>query len=321
MVQFNRFEGNPILTPTHDSTWESRAVFNPGAFLIDDTIHLLYRAIAADDEAYVSRLGYARSEDGFHFERVLDRPVLEPKELYDKWAIEDPRIVTIDGQIYITYVAIDVPALTPGKLSYTALATTKDFLSFERLGIITPHHGVDDRDTVLFPVRFGDNYAMLHRPQEPQRDLSYKEWGTGSPSSIWLAFSSSLTEWEMGAPLLKPERPWEATKIGIGPPPLQTERGWLLIYHGVDENYVYRTGLALLDLEHPANVIYRLPYPVLEPEELYETTGDIQNVVFPCGAVVKEGQLFVYYGGADAVCAVATADLDEVLDDLTKSGK
>ncbi|MGH2733264.1 MAG: glycosidase [Actinomycetota bacterium] len=295
-------------------------MFNPGAHLIDGTVHLLYRGIAAGDERYLSQLGYARSEDGFHFERVLDRPVLEPKEPYDKWAIEDPRIVAIDGQIYVTYVAIDVPALTPSKLSYTALATTKDFLTFERLGVITPRSDIDDRDTVLFPAKFGNNYAMLHRPQEVQPDRSYQEWATGSPSSIWFALSPSLTDWERGSPLMKPEQPWEAKKVGIGPPPLETEAGWLLIYHGVDEYNVYRTGLALLDLEDPANMIRRLPYSVLEPEEPYETAGDIPNVVFPCGAVIKEGRLFVYYGGADMVCAVATADLDEVLDDLLKSG-
>ncbi len=320
MIRFERFEGNPILAPAQDIAWESRAVFNPGAFLLDGAVHLLYRGIAAGDESYLSQLGYARSEDGFHFERVLDRPVLEPKEPYDKWAIEDSRIVAIDGEIYVTYVAIDAPALTPSKLSRTALATTKDFLMFERLGVITPRDDIDDRDTVLFPAKFGDNYAMLHRPQEVGPDLSYQEWATGSPSSIWLAFSSSLADWEMGSPLMKPEQPWEARKIGIGPPPLETEAGWLLIYHGVDKGNVYRTGLALLELKDPANVIRRLSYPVLEPKEPYETTGDIPNVVFPCGAVIREGRLFVYYGGADMVCAVATADLDEVLDDLLKSG-
>jgi predicted GH43/DUF377 family glycosyl hydrolase len=320
VVQFKRFEGNPILAPIKDSTWESRAIFNPGAFLIGETVHLLYRAIGAGDESYISRLGYARSQDGFHFERVLDQPVLEPQEPYDKWAIEDPRICAIDGQIYVTYVAIDVPALTPGKLSFTALASTKDFLSYERLGVITPREDVDDRNTVLFPAKFGENYAMLHRPQRVQPNFSYEEWTTGGPSSIWFAFSPNLTEWDMGFPLMKPEQPWEARKIGIGPPPLETERGWLLIYHGVDRDSVYRGGLALLDLEDPTNVTRRLPYPVLEPEEPYEIAGDINNVVFPSGAVIKDGRLFVYYGGADMVCAVATADLEEVLDDLTTSG-
>lgn len=313
MVQLRRFIGNPILEPRAGSAWESRACFNPGAVAKDGTVHLLYRAIGHDEDAYVSRLGYAQSADGLHFERASAEPVLAPEADYERGAIEDARIVSIDGDTYVTYVAFGVPAFTSGKLSVTALARTQDFRSFERLGVITPRDDIDDRDTVLFPQRFGPGYAMLHRPQQIQPDGTYQEWGTGRPSTIWLSFSPSLTHWEMGSLLLWPEQPWEAFKIGIGPPPLRTEAGWLVLYHGVDARSVYRAGAALLDLTDPTTVIGRLRHPILEPQEPYEVAGDHAAAVFPEGAVVLDGNLFVYYGGADRVCAVATVALDELL--------
>lgn len=320
-VQLRRFAGNPILEPRAGSAWESRACFNPGAAEMDGTVHLLYRAIAHDGDAYVSRLGLATSGDGFHFERASPEPVLAPAADYERGAVEDARIVVIEGEIYVTYVAFAVPAFTADKLSITALARTRDFRTYERLGVITPRHDIDDRDTVLMPARFGGNYAMLHRPQEVQPDGTYQEWGTGLPSTIWLAFSPSLTRWEMGSVLLRPEQVWEAFKIGIGPPPLRTDEGWLVLYHGVDARSVYRAGAALLDLDDPATVIGRLPYPILEPREPYEVAGDHAAAVFPEGAVVLDGQLFVYYGGADRVCAVATMSLDELLSALTGYGR
>lgn len=220
----------------------------------------------------------------------------------------------------MTYVAVAEPAFTPNKLSVTALARTRDFRTYERLGVITPRRDIDDRDTVLMPERFGKNYAMLHRPQQIEADGTYQEWGSGRPSSIWLSLSHTLTVWEMGTPILRPERPWEAFKIGIGPPPLRTEAGWLVLYHGVDMHSVYRAGAALLDLADPARVIGRLPTPILEPQEPYEVAGDHRAAVFPEGAVVLNGQLLVYYGGADRVCAVATIALDELLGALAAAG-
>lgn len=316
-IRLRRFSGNPILEPRAESALESRACFNPGAVLKDGTVHLLYRAIARHDEAYVSRLGYATSGDGLHFERASAEPVLSPEADYERGGIEDARIVSIDGETYVTYVAVSVPALTPNKLSFTALARTQDFRTYERLGVITPRADIDDRDTVLMPERFSGNYAMLHRPQQVQADGTYQEWGTGRPSSIWLSFSPTLTRWEMGGPILWPERPWEAHKIGIGPPPLRTEAGWLVLYHGVDARSVYRAGAALLDLTDPTTVIGRLPDPILEPTQPYEVAGDHHAAVFPEGAVVLDGQLLVYYGGADRVCAVATVALDELLTALS----
>jgi predicted GH43/DUF377 family glycosyl hydrolase len=310
--------GGVVLAPRKDSWWESRAVFNPAAYKDGEgTVHLLYRAIGDDNGAYVSRLGHATSKNGVDFERMSDKPVLAPHKdyPYDQGAIEDPRITEIEGKIYITYVAVGVPALTPGKLCPSALASTKDFMVFERYGIITPLDDIDDRDTVLFPKRIHGDYVMLHRPQQILNG-DYRGWKTGEPSAIWMAFSKDLKKWGMGRPIMKPEKNWEAKKIGAGPPPIETPDGWLLLYHGVDKDHVYRAGAALLDLKNPTRVIARLSQPILEPKEKYEAAGDVPNVVFPEGAVVLDERLYVYYGGGDKVCAVATVPLANLLDAL-----
>lgn len=313
MLKLKRYEKNPILKPQKENSWESQAVFNPGAIYKDGKVHLLYRAIG-EYEFYVSRLGYATSSDGFNFERMSNQPVLEPNEKYGKWAIEDPRISELEGKIYLTYVVLTKPAREKGQIAYTVLAKTKDFYNFERLGIITPQ-GADDRNTVLFSEKIRGKYLMLHRPQE-WLGKEYREWGTGQPSSIWLAFSNDLKKWENHQVLMKPQKDWEVKRINAGPPPIKTNKGWLLIYTGVDKNSVYRLGAALLDLKEPKKVISRLTYPILEPEEDYEKIGDTPNVVFSCGAVIIGKDLFVYYGAADKVCALATTPLDELLEEL-----
>lgn len=314
-MKLERYEGNPILKPNPENWWESYTVFNPGAVLKDGKVYLLYRAVG-ERKQYISRLGLAISGDGFNFERVSTKPVFEPGRAYDRWACEDPRIIELEGEIYITYVALSKLALMGGKLSYTALLSTKDFRNFKRFGLITSRK-VDDRDTVLFSEKIKGKYAMLHRPQEyTNSDLDYWEWKTGDPSSIWLAFSKDIKRWGMGQVLMKPQEEWEQRKIGIGPPPIKTTNGWLLIYHGVDKNSVYRAGAALLDLNDPTKVIGRLSYPILEPEEDYEKIGDVPNVVFPCGAVILGKKLFIYYGGADEVCCVATKNLNDILECL-----
>ncbi|MGH9151212.1 MAG: glycosidase [Acidimicrobiales bacterium] len=322
---------DPILEPVEDSWWESRAVFNPSVVVRDGRFHLLYRAVSADDEPpeYVSRLGYATSADGIDFTRHGAEPVFQPDPRHpeDLHGIEDPRITVLDGRTYVTYVAIDVPALTTSKLSRTALAVTADFTSFERLGVLTPLPDIDDRDWALFPSRLGGRYAMLTRPQSVNDRLEYVKWGTtDQPAGIWLATSDSLTHWEMdrdaGNPVeiggLAPRRPWEGRKTGIGPAPIETEDGWLAVYHGKDRDNAYYGGLALLDLDDPTRVLARLPEPFLAPEQPWERKGDLANCVYPSGAVVSDGALFVYYGAADDKCGVTTAGLDDVLRELRR---
>lgn len=321
----------PVLQPVPGSWWQSRAVFNPGVIYHDGVFHMLYRAISRDDVAphYVSRLGYATSTDGLNFVRQSDEPVLQPEPgfPYDLHGIEDPRITVLDGTIYLTYVAIDVPALTRSKCSRTALATTEDFRHFTRLGVLTPLPDIDDRDWALFPRRIDGRYVMFTRPQSINANLDYVRWGTvDQPADIWLATSPSLTHWVMDAAAgnpaehlgLAPRQPWEGAKTGIGPPPIETDAGWLVVYHGKDRGDTYYGGLALLDRDDPLRLIARLPRPFLVPDKPWERIGDLRDCVFPSGAAVKDGTLFVYYGAADDKCGVVTARLDGVLAELLR---
>jgi predicted GH43/DUF377 family glycosyl hydrolase len=169
---------------------------------------------------------------------------------------------------------------------------------------------VDDRDNVLFPEKIGGRYALLRRPR------SYVGKGDGvQPPSIWISYSDDLMQWSEPRLVAHPEQPWEAAKIGAGPPPIKTERGWLLVYHGVDADSVYRVGVIVLDLDEVERVIARTVEPIMAPEAYYERFGlVIPNVVFPTGAVVRGDRLFLYYGCADTSIGLATAAIDDLLE-------
>lgn len=303
-----RSRHNPILSPRPDKFWESRAVFNCATILTDGKVHMLYRAIG-EYEHYISRLGYAVSEDFVNFTR-FNEPAFGPNVRYELGGCEDPRLMKIDDKIYMTYVVLPIPQQEKG-IASTALASTSDFHHYYRYGIITPDN-VDDKDVVLFPEKINGNYVMAHRP-----DWVGEVYRTERPS-IWLAYSENLHNWTDHHVLLRPIEEWEIKKIGVGPPPIKTKDGWLLIYHGVDYNDTYRVGAALLDLKDPSHVIVKTRQPLLEPEETYERVGDIPNVVFPTGAILLDNELFVYYGAADKVICLATVELDVLLDYLPK---
>jgi beta-1,2-mannobiose phosphorylase / 1,2-beta-oligomannan phosphorylase len=331
-VLLQRYEKNPILIPNETNWWESRAVFNCAILHYDNKFHMLYRAIG-EYERYISRIGYASSTDGYSFTRS-NHIALEPTQYYEKYGIEDPRMVEIDNQVYITYVILST-YVTDGAIveASTALATTTDFLKYTRLGVITSK-GSDNKDVVLFSEKLSQQessvislssasnntadragkYFFLHRPSS----WIGSKYRVDKPS-IWLGEGNALTNFEKHTLLLKPEEDWEELKVGAGPPPIKTRTGWLVIYHGVSRQKVYRAGAALLDLHDPSKIIGRTKTPILEPKEPYEKFGDVNNVVFPTGAcVVDNDKLFVYYGGADKVCCLATADLNYLLDHIMK---
>jgi predicted GH43/DUF377 family glycosyl hydrolase len=333
-VILQRYEKNPILIPNEANWWESKAVFNCAILYYENKFHMLYRAIG-EYERYISRIGYASSTDGYSFARS-NHIALELKEDYEKYGIEDPRMVEIDHQAYITYVILSA-YVTDGTIveASTALATTTDFLKYTRLGVITSK-GSNNKDVVLFPEKISQQqqstaaslssssnnktddsaskYFFLHRPSS----WIGSKYGVDKPS-IWLGEGNALTNFEKHTLLLKPEQDWEELKVGAGPPPIKTKAGWLVIYHGVSREKVYRAGAALLDLHDPSIIIGRTKVPILEPKEPYEKFGDVNNVVFPTGAcVVDDEKLFVYYGGADKVCCLATADLNDLLDHILK---
>lgn len=293
-----RYEGNPILKPIKEHVWESGMVFNCAAVYEDNKVHLLYRAMSKEELSegrYISRLGYASTSDGFHIDERLECPIFVPEKDFEYRGVEDPRITRIGSDYHMCYTAY-------GEFAQIALTSIKirDFLAhkWNWTDRILAFPGVDDKDAVLFPEKIGGKYVMYHRIHP----------------HIWVAYSHDLKRWHGSTIVMSPRKGmWDSRKVGSGPPPIKTSEGWLLIYHGVDEKGVYRVGVALMDLKNPEKVLYRSKEPILEPRESYELEGAVPNVVFPCGAIVKDKRLFLYYGGADTVIAVATADLPDFL--------
>ncbi len=324
MIKLKRYQGNPILKPNPKNQWESKAVFNPGVGYKNNKVYLLYRAVG-EYKKYITRLGLAVSQDGFHFKRVSSQPIFQPEADYEKWGCEDPKINFVEKEIYITYTALEQPTLNPKKFNQTALAKTTDFRNFQRMGVITPKYA-NTRNTVIFPEKINGQYVMLHRPSA----WIGKKYKTTLPS-IWIAYSKNLLNWSDHQLLCQPRETWESIKIGAGPPPIKTSLGWLLIYHGVGpdmdpslirfdkeiQKRIYRAGAMLLDLNNPAKIIGRSKKPILEPEKDYEINGDVPNVVFPTGSFVKDDQLFVYYGATDKRCCLATISLSKLIKELS----
>jgi beta-1,2-mannobiose phosphorylase / 1,2-beta-oligomannan phosphorylase len=314
---FKRYSKNPILTPTKNNWWESKAVFNCTASYDGKNIHMLYRAIGEYDN-YISRIGYASSSDGFNFSR-RNNPAIFPTEEYEIYGMEDPRATQIGDKIFVTYVVLSDYVKSFPKV-FSALAVTKDYTKFKKLGIITKNFHYN-KNVTFFPEKFklGYNlsnnnngyYLILHRP-DISTDLKTIR------RDIWLSITNSVSTLNDSIILLKPEQDWENLKIGTGPSPIKTRKGWLLIYHGVSTDRIYRIGAALLDLKDPRKVIARTKQPLLEPVEKYEKLGDVNNVVFPTGAVVIDKKILLYYGGADKVCCIASANLDELIEYITK---
>jgi len=295
---FVRDPHNPILQ-AKDIDPRFKAVCNPGAHLVDGDVLLLLRGIDPDNH---SHLHVARSADGVTNWRVEPEPLLSPLQpehgWYDEWGCEDPRITYLDDlQCYvIVYV---------GWSRYGAgvcLATTTDFKTAKRLGMaIHPYN----KDAALFPRKIDGKYRLLHRPT------------AGPLENIWVSESDDLVHW--GNPkcvLEEADQPgWDSGKVGAGPPPIETPDGWLLIFHGVqqvDGGWLYRLGLALLDKDDPSRLIGRWPDWVFGPDAPYEFDGHKPGIVFPTGAVVKDGRLMVYYGAADTCIALTTASMAKI---------
>lgn len=316
---------NPVLEPVDRVEWASGAVFNPGAWLEKGNVHLLFRAVprgyrkvrvagalpgepTTGYENYVSSIGYARSTDGVRFE-WSDEPFLRPDRAFDRYGAEDPRISRIDDLYLITYTALSQPAYGSVDGVRIGLATTLDWKRVNKHGIIGPD--VRDKDAVIFPRRIRGRIAMLHRIHPDVQLVWFDdlEQLLAPPARLWLEHLDRLDEYVV----LKPEADWESRKVGAGPTPIETEEGWLLIYHGVDYRHVYRAGAALLDLDNPLRVIARTHHPILQPETHFELIGDVNNVVFPEGAVVIGDTLHLYYGGADRVVGHASAPMSDIL--------
>jgi predicted GH43/DUF377 family glycosyl hydrolase len=258
------------------------------------------RLIITPTETYltsISHLRLARSKDGINFE-IDDAPAISAANEYETFGIEDPRISLIDGIYYITYVAVSPLGVT------TCLISTKDFISYQRHGVI---FCPENKDAVLFPDKVEGKFYALHRPVSP---LFNKQ-------EIWIAESPDLYCWGNHRRLMGPNPGhWDEAKIGAGAPPLKTDSGWLEIYHGVNQNNRYCLGAVLLDGAEPWKIIARADTPILEPEAGYECDGFFGNVVFSCGLLCEDDKVRIYYGAADTVICYAELSLKEILEAL-----
>jgi predicted GH43/DUF377 family glycosyl hydrolase len=305
LLKLSRFEKNPIIAPRQGQDWEVGGTFNPGAAIDGRTIHILYRAVDADG---ISRLGYACTTNGTEMDYRSSDPVLVPSAEWEEFGCEDPRIVKFEGTYYVTYTAYS------RRGPRIALASTNDFKSFEKYGLIGPDR--NDKDCVIFPERITGKIAVIHRLKSRVQIAYFQDFESLIYSrEFWNGYVKHLGDYEIFCSKFS----WERRKVGVGPPPIKTDLGWLVIYHGVSIGGIYRAGAILLDLDNPLKVLGRTKEPILEPEREFEKYGVVPNVVFPDGAIVRDGELVVYYGGADKVSCVARASLNEFLDELRKS--
>ena len=305
-VLFHRHEKNPILTAA-DWPYPVHTVFNPGATrLADGTTLLLCRV---EERTGLSHLCAARSVNGIDGWKIDQEATLRPDPEHhpeELWGIEDPRITFVPelGKYAIAYTAFSKSG--PG----VALALTKDFHSFERCGLVMQP---DDKDAALLPRRIDGSFALIHRPVHD------------SGAHVWISLSPDLRNWGSHKLLLQARRGgwWDANKVGLSPPLIETSAGWLMLYHGVRHTAsgsLYRLGVALLALEQPERCLARGDSWIFGPEAEYERQGDVDDVAFPCGYTVGDDgdTLRIYYGAADTSVAVATGSIRQILAWLEK---
>ncbi|MFA5986586.1 MAG: hypothetical protein WC819_04550 [Parcubacteria group bacterium] len=323
-IALERAECNPIIAPKEQHLWESRATYNPTAIVCDGVVHIVYRA---DGHDAVSVLGYASSEDGFtiderHAQCIYRRnaqfvhapfPTSHTSGNNSNGGCEDPRMVLIDGVLYITFTAFD--GWGSLRMALTSISW-EDFKNkkwnWKKTTLISPP-GEKNKNWVIFPEKINGKFAIMHS--------FYPE--------ILIDYFDSLDELD-GTKFIKSNntrpvdhtRTWDSWFRGVGPAPLKTEDGWLVFYHAMDHRNSdrYRLGALILDYQDPTKILFRTREPILEPQEPYENDGHKWGVIYSCGAVIKDDTLFVYYGGSDACVCVATAPIQQFLDELKRTG-
>lgn len=334
-MKITRCAENPIVTPGLFD-WRKITVFNPAVIIEQGKFYMIERT-AGSLLPFKNYFGLLESEDGIHWTHVMDKPVITPDMLgFPYGSIQDPRIVKIDDTFYLNY------ALRPCSMSYyptglgvpnsskpeypdgwgkpedyltrSGIMISKDLRHWEQLCYTTPLE-INDRDNILFPEKINGKYVMMRRPEEYVGEA----YGT-EKAAMWITYSENLIDWEQPRLWAQAEYDWEFKKIGGSTPPIRTEEGWLILYHGVDADNVYRVGAFLADLEHPERIIARAKHPIMEPEEYYEKFGlFIPNVVFPTANVVKDGLLYIYYGCTDTAIGLATVPLEDLVKFILES--
>ena len=296
---FARYGSAPLIT-ADNLPFQANAVLNPGVAEIDDEVILLLRI---EDRRGISQIRVAKSRNGVDDWLIAPKALLQPdldRFPYEEWGCEDARVTQTGPRKWlIAYTAYSRygPAV--------ALAATEDFETVTRLGIVMPP---TNKDAAVFPRSFKGQWLMLHRPV------------TGGQEHIWYACGEqNLTHWSLPG-VLMPQRGgpwWDSLRIGVGAPPILTDEGWLLIYHGVKEmgkGLIYRLGLALLDIDEPRRVLARASDWVFAPETEYEQRGLVPSVVYTCGAICRGDEIWMYYGAADTVIGLATAKTSDLMD-------
>jgi predicted GH43/DUF377 family glycosyl hydrolase len=315
-----RFVGNPVIFPARDSYWESKATFNPTAFIHDGKVHVLYRAIGVGD---ISTIGYVSSNDGYNLSGRTFKPVYIHKNFSPDFSnsifynsgggwgggAEDPRITKIDNMLYMTYTAFD--GWGSVRIGLTSISL-EDFLNkkwnWKKPVLISPP-GQVHKNWVIFPEKIKGKYAILHS-LSPDILIEYvQDLNSFDGKKFIESVHQDHPKWQSREKGIR----------GVGGAPIKTKYGWLLIYHGTEDNR-YKLYAMILDLKDPTKILYRTKEPILEPDAFYENQGIASGIVYSCGAIVKGENLFIYYGGADMVSCVATANLKLFLKELMSTG-
>lgn len=327
-----------VLLEATENEFENQAVLNPTVVQQGDTLHIFYRAVK---EGNYSSVGYCRLEGPLNIVERKKSPILFPEYDYEKHGTEDPRVVFLDGIYYLFYTAYD------GKNALVAYATSKDLKIWEKHGLISPKITYDEagnffrssnlkekyfffvsyykdviapdvllweKDCFIFPKKFNNKFALIHRIL-PDIQIIYFEDFNQLTIDFWKEYLKKLGDYV----ILEPKYGYESRNIGAGAPLIETQKGWLMIYHSVEDSNkgkVYYASAALLDKKDPQKVIGRLKEPLLSPNEDFEIVGDVGNVVFPTGTAIFGERLYIYYGAADKRIAVVSVNLNTLLKEL-----
>jgi predicted GH43/DUF377 family glycosyl hydrolase len=290
-IRLVRHPLSPLLYPNPLHRWEALNVFNASVLRHNGLFHMHYRAQGVD---FVSRIGYAVSADGLSWNRLQD-PVFVPHQGREDYrGLEDPRVTALDGRFYMCYTAYGENG------NFPMIAVSDNLITWED---VAPLEKTENKDHVLFPEKIGGRYAILHR-RRPH---------------IWIAFSDDLVHWTDHTIIMSPravgesDDDWDSTSIGANGVPIRTEHGWILFYHGYSSAHIYRTSVALLDLNDPTTVLHRPRSIMIEPAETWEIRGDVPNVIFSCANLVVGDELRFYYAGADRMVGLATAPMADVV--------
>lgn len=315
-MRLKRYKGNPILTANPKNKWEAGSVFN-GSVVHDNYFHMVYRGVRSGFYKlkrgygnYISSIGHAISHDGIHFYRG-NRPLIKPEFKWEKYGCEDPRVSRFGDGFYIFYTALSKPAYGKKEGVRIALASTKDFKKVKKHGIVGPD--VKSKAGALFPEKINGKLAMLfaYMPDTPKSSIVYaefKDFNELKSKSYWKNFDKSKN-------IIFSASKGAIRGQEVGAPPLKTSDGWLLIYCPAEKKRRWSISAALLDLKNPRKVIGKTGI-ILKPGEKYEVKGFVKNVVFPSGAVIVKDKLYVYYGGGDKCCCLASCELDKLMDGL-----